>query len=846
MAAIDRRFALLMLLCTGFTAMPLHGDTPVTQQQWNCRPADGTWSCQREALPAGPYPSARPVLQHTQPAPATSEPPQVAASSAALLWNWVPTADLSEAQRCKLGPGCAGTYVEPARDWPEADQPSETAPIRAHASSSEWQGDTVVLEGNVEITRGQRKVTAHRAELDRGTERAVLTGQVQLLEPGMLLAGDRADIDTVSGLGTIEQARILGYASGARAEAQRLSRTAEHLAILKQARYTQCTPEDEIWSLSAREIQLNNETGRGTARHSVLRLGPVPVAYSPWVSFPIDDRRQSGWLWPSISSSDGGDVSAPYYLNLAPHYDATLTPRYIGDRGAMLETELRHLSRFGATRLSAAGLPDDDLEGEDRWLFSGQHEGDIGRHIATRVDYTKVSDGDYFRDLNVSSLDVRRKTHLDQRAELAVAAGNWRSNLRIQQYQTLEELVDKPYRRLPQWTVQRRSSQRNFQLDYTALMEYTDFDHDDSIRKGGRWITGQRLYGEVGLTLPMHWAAGYIQPTIKMRHVGYELDDLPYDASSPVTGDKPSASTPQAILDAGLFFERDSRWFGNDYLQTLEPRLYYLWSEHQDQSDQPLFDTSRLTFSYQQLFRPFRFTGYDRLEDFDQLSLGITNRWIQRSTGRELVTASIGQIFYFSDRQVEAQWLPQPLVQEDNVRKRSELAAELRVQASEHFWVSASTLWDTDEDVVNEGGMYLHYATSEISGRTPAIFNLGYRYRRAQPGINHLRRDIEQTDISAAIPIGLRWSLFARFNYDLDDRRSLEDMFGLQYEDCCWLARVVYQRAVEGDEWTGPQTRSVVQDHAIIFEFQLKGLGSLGSTASGLLQESILGYRERD
>lgn len=846
MAALDRRYARLSLLCASVSALPLPliaADHPY--QEWVCRPAGERWECRRQDATSGAYPQPPQPAGTPGPAPGQStadrdpKSPTTPATAAARDWDWVPVAELTPAQRCDLEPGCDGAYVEPPRDWPEADQPRQNAPLRASAGSSRWQGDTVILEDGIELTKGELKVLAEHGELDRAADRAILDGDVRVREPGLLLTGSHAELNTATGLGELQQARILHYDSGARAEAERLSRPSEELAVLEQASYTQCRPGAEVWRLSAGNLRLDRASGRGEARDTVLRLGPVPVFYTPYMNFPIDDRRQSGWLWPSLSSSDGGDIAAPYYLNLAPNYDATLTPRYIGDRGAMLETELRHLAGFGQTELGGAYLPDDDLTGGDRWLFSGEHRGRLGSHVGTLVDYTKVSDIDYFRDLSVSSLDIKRQTHLNQRAQLSSSLGQWRTTLLVQQYQTIDEFVAEPYQRLPQWTLRREGGQRNFRPDYTFLAEYTDFDHDESIAEGGNRITGQRLYSEAGLTLPMHWAAGYIQPTLKMRYVGYELDDLPGGGSS-IDDENPSSATPMAIVDAGLFFERETEWFGDGYLQTLEPRLYYLWSEHEQQSDQPLFDTSRLTFSYQQLFRPFRFSGYDRLEDFDQLSLGVTSRWIGRGDGRELITASVGQIFYFDEREVTSRATPRGLLLEETRRDNSELAAELRLQPNDSFWATASTLWDTTDDRINEGGFYLHY-----SGEA-SIFNLGYRYRRAQPGINHLQRNLEQADASAVLPVSERWSLFARFNYDLEDNRSLEDLFGVQYEDCCWLARVVYQRAVEGEDRLVTGERRVARDHAIIFEFQLKGLGSLGSKADGLLDESILGYGERD
>src|SRR5690625_7142221 len=187
----------------------------------------------------------------------------------------------------------------------------------------------------------------------------------------------------------------------------------------------------------------------------------------------------------------------------------------------MLETELRHLAGFGATTLAAGMLPNDDLTGDDRWLFAGEHRGPTGHHLTTRVDYAKVSDLDYLRDLYVSSLDVLRRTHLAQAGVLGAGLGNWNGTLRAHQYQTIEELISKPYRRLPQLTVQRTTSGHNFRPDYSTLLQYTDFEHDDALRKGGTRITGKRIYGELGLTLPMHGSWGYVGPSVKWRHVHY-------------------------------------------------------------------------------------------------------------------------------------------------------------------------------------------------------------------------------------------------------------------------------------------------------------------------------------
>jgi LPS-assembly protein len=736
---------------------------------------------------------------------------------------------------CKPNGACDGIYVEPARDWEDAEKSPKNLPARATAAHSELEGDLVKMEGGAIVTQGNMKLSADRADMKRSTNEVNLYGNVVLQQPRMKIAGTAADMTTTNSLGHVQDARLLDYNTGMRVTASKLTRRKENLIELDEATYTRCPPDNEDWKLTSKHIRLNRETGRGEAGHTVVRVADVPVFYSPYMNFPIDDRRQSGFLWPMIGSSSSGiDAALPYYLNLGPNYDATLTPRLITDRGTMTEVEGRYLNRFSNWVVSGAELQNDQKSGGDRWLYGVQESGNLNSYFSTLIDYTRVSDNNYFHDFSINSLNIKRQTSLNQQASFNLNYYNWFGSLQVQQYQTIDDLVAEPYRKAPQLTFGRTPGGENFRLDYSVLSELTRFDHSDpnsTLKPGGPWITGDRVYLEPGISFPMRWSASFINPELRMRYVGYNLTRP--DAQPGET--HPQTAVPEAILDSGLFFDRDVTFGDSGYLQTLEPRLYYLYSPYQKQIDQPLFDTSPLTFDYQQLFQPRRLVGHDRLEDFNQLATGVTSRLVENESGRELGHASVGQIFYFADRRVNAS-----MVESTERQANSAIAGQLALQPVDSLWVNSNILWDQSNNLIEQGNLYAHYEAGN-----GGIYNLGYRYNQADPTVSTLANGLRQADASAAIPLTQRWRVLARVNYDLDLHTSLENMVGVEYEDCCWVTRVVYQRALFGDE-LGTLGQPITQrQETILVEFQLKGLGGLGRKVNTLLQESIWGYRDR-
>ena len=773
-------------------------------------------------------------------------------------WYWYNVSELPAKSGCSLAPGCDGLYLPPLRDWDGAELPPEDAPLHASADRSRLEGNLVTLDGDVVVNKGQLGLNAGSAQYDRNRQHFSLDGGVIVALPDMMIHGDRAELSGRDSTGRIENAQFMAFNSGLRASASLIERKTENTMHLADTIYTQCPPDSEAWSLKADNIHLDFATGRGVARDTSLRVKGVPVFYTPWLDFPIDDRRSTGLLWPGIASSDGGmDISVPYYLNLAPDYDLTLTPRFLEKRGEMLESEARYLNRWSEWTLSSAYLNDDKQTGDDRWLQALSEQGSINEHWSTVIDYARVSDDDYFTDLSLASLAVSRSTHLNQRALVSYQNNSWQSTLNVHQYQTLANLSE-PYRKLPQWTLAYQPENRNLRLQPLFLTDITDYDHKQSTAEGGVFITGVRRYAEAGLKLPYIGRGGHLIATVKSRHINYQLDEGVVDES-------PEATAAMASLDTALVFERS----GQDWLQTLEPRLYYLYSDYEaGQESQPVFDTTLLPFSYQQLFRESRFVGYDRIDDSKQVSLGLSSRFINKDSGREVLRLAIGQAFYLEDRRVD---LPNNVVAgslftdpslldssvtipgtftilqpgsnaaADAAARRtahsSDIATEMRWQTTDKLWLQADMVLDRDDGRVNQAHLGWHYRSGPQT-----LYNFGYSQRRLTVINADDRPELKQLDASLSLPLGRQWQLFSRWHYDLEDKRSLESLFGVAYESCCWTIRAVHQRALEPDD--NSLSNDLGYDEAILLEFQLKGLGGLGDKLGNVLEENIFGYQD--
>jgi len=765
--------------------------------------------------------------------------------------DWVTRDDPAFTECATPKQGCDGAYVQPAQILEKADQEPEDSPLHAHADGGELaQENTATFTGNVQLTQGPRQLRAEQAVINQDTREADVEGNIEFREPGFLLVGNEAYINMDTGEVKVYDAEYVLHESHTRGASPVINRDANEIITLEDGTYTQCEPGSDTWYLTGSEIELDVANGVGEAKHVKVRIKDVPVFYFPYLQFPIDDRRRSGFLLPSIgSTSDGGlDFALPYYFNLAPNYDATFTPRYIGDRGLLSEVEFRHLSPLFETTVGGGILENDDILDRDRWLLSLQQEGGRGQRWSTRIDYTKVSDIDYFDDLGTTGLEASSATHLRQLGQADYRTDNWFFGIRVEEFQTLSDTVldiNRPYEKLPQLRANGRYNLGSTGLKVNLNNEYTYFDHPLDTQ-----VTGQRLNTSQSLSWPYRDIAGFVTPTLKLQHIAYDLSFH----NSPNADDRPEVTVPIFSVDSGLFFERDMEWGESNYLHTLEPRLYYLYAEHKDQDDLPDFDTAEPVFSYTRLFRDNRFIGGDRIGDANQISAAVTTRIIDEETGIERLTASIGQIFYFEDREVVLP-ITQSIIRDKLNDSTSPIAGELTWRLTQDFRITSELTWDSRDNVIDFGSLNFRYNHENTS-----IFNVGYRFTRRNDrrlGGEAFENNIEQGEIATIWPIADQWRIFTSWDYDFTNQRTLEELIGLEYDDCCWMIRFAYRHWLDDDDIItnqdlqngvilppGSNGLSEEYDTGIFLQFQLKGLAGVGSRLSGLLSDSIAGFRE--
>ena len=754
---------------------------------------------------------------------------------------WVTRDQLPPEQADALPEFCVGAYRIPEYPHPRGSDPEEF-PMHARAGRAAYRLDgDIELEEGVVLTQGNRTVAAARARLNHETREGSLEGGVRLQEPGVAAQGTRADVDLDTRAAAVEDVQFVLLDSALRGRARALDQDESGGMTLANGTFTRCEPGNRNWRISASSVRVERDEVFGVARNAVMRVKGVPVFYSPYIRFPVSDARQSGWLFPNLaySEEDGTDISLPYYLNLAPNYDATLSPRYLSDRGTGLEGEFRHLSGWQETTLTGAYLHKDDLyngefqrddyavllaagqvtepfEPADRWLYGMDHSGSVGR-FSTRVDYTAVSDRDYFRDLG-TDLGVSSQIELERRGELQYAAGGLLVRLWAQRFQRLDEGQVDPYQRLPELELSYEGRLPG-PFEWSLGAEYVSFDRNNDDLTGSAAVVGDRVHLEPRLRLPLSAPWGFLTLTGGYRYTEYDLRDVSVGEDP-----KPDRGIGFGSARAGLFFERDLDWFGTRLVQTLEPEVFYLYQEFEDQSALPRFDATALTFSYSQLFRDNRFSGLDRIGDANQAAVGVTTRFVDAASGREYLRASLGEIVYFEDRDVTLSGAPAASEQQST----SALAGELSASIAASWRVSGTLVWDPHDDQVDEVAGGIQYRRDNRH-----IVNLGYRKR--------LLDDIDQTDLSVYWPVSRHYAVMGRWNYDVVSGRTIEGFGGIEYNDCCWQIRLMARRFL--DSPTGADLDTIEADEGVFLQIVFKGLAGVGTKVDSVLERGIRGYR---
>ncbi|MES0872697.1 LPS-assembly protein LptD [Sinimarinibacterium thermocellulolyticum] len=657
------------------------------------------------------------------------------------------------------------------------------------------------LEGSVRLQFGERRFTTERLAYDERQRRVEVSAPSTFRNRELTIESDAATFDLDAETGRFDDTSFVLTERAARGEAGRIELDAKGTARLEGARFTTCAPQSDAWYLEARAITLDHESGLGTARHARLRFFRVPILYAPWFQFPIDDRRRSGLLFPTVGNSDntGLDVRQPLYLNLAPNYDATLTPRYMSDRGVQIDADARYLLRHAEGRVGYEVLEDRAFDDDTRVYTEFEHRGLLSPRLGVDIRYADVSDPAYFEDLG-GSIDLSSITHLERSARFIYAApAAYTVQALFQDYQTIASNlapVDEPYRRLPQLRIDAITRNAVWDTRLGASAEYVNFVRSDSVE-------AQRLDLHPYLRMEKDRVAWFAKSQIDFRYTTYALTGV--EPGQPQQVDR---ALPQFSAEYGLRFERIAR---SGALQTLEPRLFYLYVPFEDQDEVPVFDSGEPDFDLTQLFARNRFSGEDRIADANQFAGAVTMRQLDPDSGVVRASASFGQLFRFKKPRVRLPGEPLP---GDGA---TDFIGAIDYRLLDHWLLRLDTQWSPQSADFTRTSAAVRFRSER------RFLELAYRFRADL---------LEQTDVLLSTPLAAGFSLLGRWRYSVRDDNTLDALAGVRYETCCWGISTSYRRYV-----ANTQGRF---DNGIYLQLDLKGLARVGSGVANLFPEGVV------
>jgi LPS-assembly protein len=651
----------------------------------------------------------------------------------------------------------------------------------------------------VELRRADQLLTTELLQYDPQKEIITMPGKVFYEDSAIYINGTNAQYNFLEESGSFTDVDYGLVGSSARGSATEVTLDSGSHSVLHSLQFTTCPGENPEWLMKAKELELDFEEGVGSVKGAQLRFFDIPFIYLPYMTFPIDDRRKSGFLYPYVSTANdnGFELSIPYYWNIAPDQDATITPRYFTERGFMLTGEYRFITPRTGGELDFDYMYDDTKTGDTRYHASFAHNALFTPRWRSYLLVDRVSDDQYFQDFS-NSLASASRQYLRSTYGIYGSGRHWQLQTYVDDFQVVDDAVNplnKPYTRLPRiaFDLDRPLGFRGLGLLLDAELVYFD-------RNIG--VTGSRfdIYPRLELNVETNW--GYLKPSAGYRYTAYELNwhGLPGDTS-------PHRGTEIFSFDTGMFFERNSKK-GN--LQTLEPRLFYLYVPYVKQQGFPDFDTAPYTFGFSQLFHYNRFTGADRQSDANQLTLALTTRSINPLSGSELWSLSFGQILYFENQRVLSVD-GTPLLSEDS----SPFIAEFIVHLTNRLDARVGTQWDWQNNQFDVAVLGAAYTT-----RSGLHLGAEYRYRRGS---------LDQFDIRYYQPINESWRVLGRVNYSLLDSDLLSAEAGFEYDSCCWALRAVAKRFL--------RNRDGDYRDAVYIQLVLKGLGDFGRTTAPLFYD---------
>lgn len=693
-----------------------------------------------------------------------------------------------------------------------------------------------VIQGGAELRRGDTVIKADRLEYYQPEDQARARGKVRINRAGNIYEGPLLELKLDTFEGFFSQPRFEFLQNDLHGEAQRIDFLDDKRAVIREVSLTSCRrlpgpawmPD---WILRATTVRMDTEEDVGTAEGAVLSFMNVPLLPVPYLSFPLSDRRKSGFLppTPGLDNVNGLELGVPYYWNIAPNRDATLTPTLMSKRGVNLGSEFRYLEAEYSGQLRLDWMPDDKLRDSSRWGLAYSHDATLaapwGSGVALSLKLNRVSDDNYWRDFTRASGSLTQRL-LPNDLSMSWASGEWSSSVRTLKWQTLQDAtapIVPPYDRLPQ-LASRFAASHALGVEYALDLDYTRFQSD---RQLTLQPNAQRIVSSLQLSRPWVLPAGFITPRLQLHASSYAFD-------VPLANSETSASrlVPSFSLDSGLVFEREAAYFGRDFRQTLEPRAFYVNTPYRDQSLLPNYDSGLNNFSFASIYTENAFVGNDRISDSNLLTLGVTTRLLDPASGAEALRLGVAQRLRFKNQEVT---LPGGTAVTDRI---SDILVGGSINWDPRWALDAVTQFNpkTERSVRSTVGM--RYLAGPYR-----VLSAAYRYQRDlseqvdvswQWPLNDLWGDRGQ-DLGAGRGQGSgRWYSVGRLNYSLNEGKLVDALIGLEYDEGCWLGRLVLERL---------QTSSSSANARIMVQLEFVGFTRLGVNPLKSLKENIPAYQ---
>lgn len=766
---------------------------------------------------------------------------------------------------------CGGYYQEPpiVVNYPTpGDVKKTTTTITSNHQVFYAQKGTSILTGNVMITQPGIEITADKVILYRDTKTGKVTdadliGHVHLQEYGKLIVGNHGHVYFKTNDAVVDNGVYYLSSNGGQlhfwGRLKQVLRDKNGVLTLHHASYSACQPANSMWHFTSTKVRLDKKGGSGSAANSLFFVKGVPVFYIPYLWFPINTERKTGFLFPTFghSQDSGYKLYLPFYLNLAPNYDAFITPKIYSKRGVLMDGIFRYLTETSSGQLqldyiyndhefskfkndSAEKYPSSDkylqsLEdnGNNRAAFAFQNQSQFNEHWSNHTELNYVTDDYFTYDFGDLPSEIN-EDQLPNRFDLNYDDEHWRFLGRVQGFQTLQQLEDHPlyqYNRLPQLDLTAMYPDQKYGLTYQLNNEFVYFDNHkyefaaQNIPQN-RIPRGSRINIQPAVNLPLNWGGAYLDPKLQAQGSFYSLSNQKPNLDTSI-----SRVLPIFDLDSGLIFERTLNLFNNQYTQTLEPRLFYLYVPEKNQDNIPFFDTNLSTFNFDNLFRTNRFSSIDRLGDANQFSLALTSRFLGANSGQEKLRASIGEILAIQKHNIcdeNNNCAADPLTEDHS----SPLYGELKYSLTDYWSATGDLAWNFNQHQINSTDLTVQY-----NANNEQLFNIGYNYLANGDVYKNKPVDLNRIDVSTSWLVWQRWRIFGEWNYYLSYHNTQNYLYGLQYDSCCWAIRFIFARVPRGTDNF---------DRQFYVQVLLKGIGNIGEggNAGTLLNERISGFKD--